>query len=157
MEIRLISDIHLEYRKLPYFVQPPINPYVINVCVLAGDIGHPYVDLYGRLLEDARSKFDYVLVVPGNHEYYRHQDPDQSETTFILNGGQVNHSNDIQWMDQYMETVCQEKDCIFLNRKSVIIPTEKGDIRFLGCTFWSSIPKHVQRIASYQLNDFTKI
>ena len=65
------SDLHLDHAKLSY----PIKNRGAKVLVLAGDIIVPikirlhneYFDFFKEMCD----KFEYVLYVPGNHEYYQ--------------------------------------------------------------------------------------
>ena len=61
MQINFISDLHLEFGPLE------IEPESGDVLVLAGDI-----DIKGRVdwINDIASKFNHVIYVLGNHEFY---------------------------------------------------------------------------------------
>ena len=61
MQINFISDLHLEFGPLE------IEPEAGDVLVLAGDI-----DIKGRVdwINDIASKFNHVIYVLGNHEFY---------------------------------------------------------------------------------------
>jgi len=62
MKINFISDLHLEFGPLE------IEPEAGDVLVLAGDI-----DVKGRVdwINTIASKFNHVIYVLGNHEFYR--------------------------------------------------------------------------------------
>ena len=62
MKINFISDLHLEFGPLE------IEPEAGDVLVLAGDI-----DIKGRVdwINTIASKFNHVIYVLGNHEFYR--------------------------------------------------------------------------------------
>ena len=61
MQINFISDLHLEFGPME------IEPEAGDVLVLAGDI-----DIKGRVdwINDIASKFNHVIYVLGNHEFY---------------------------------------------------------------------------------------
>lgn len=71
-----LSDLHLEYyssaSKLLTVLQPKLPR--ADVLVLAGDIGYPVGtegEKYRDLLRVFQQQFKHVLLVPGNHEYYK--------------------------------------------------------------------------------------
>lgn len=81
-----------------------------EVLILAGDIGDPFArdQHYSKFLKECASNFRYVLVVPGNHEYYNSQPMDfvhvkiRSETeefdnVFFLNVNKLTSRSE-EWM-----------------------------------------------------------
>ena len=62
IKINFISDLHLEFGPME------IEPEAGDVLVLAGDI-----DIKGRVdwINSIASKFNHVIYVLGNHEFYR--------------------------------------------------------------------------------------
>jgi predicted phosphodiesterase len=147
IHIRIVSDIHLEYRKdkLPYikpFNRDDLdNPLDITCCILAGDIGHPMASIYKEFLIQTKKDFNIVLVIAGNHEYYK----------------QLSKLWSVDQIVEKISLVCNETKCIFLNRSSHIISLGSRNIRFLGCTLWTDIPLDMQYEISQELYDFRKI
>ncbi len=113
MRIKLVSDLHLERNDLrkSYVKALPYVDNQITVCVLAGDIGELNSPGYPELLIDARSKYNHVLLVAGNHEMRGH---------------------DITEMHRYLDKLCKETGCVYLNKSSIVI----DDIEFVGATLW---------------------
>ncbi len=113
MRIKLVSDIHLERNDLQksYVKALPYIEGEITVCVLAGDIGELNSPGYPEILIDARNKYNHVLLVAGNHEMRGH---------------------DIMEIHRYLDKLCKETGCIYLNRSSTII----DGIEFVGATLW---------------------
>jgi predicted phosphohydrolase len=73
MEFQYISDIHTEHfndQQLQQFMDK-IN-VESDICVLAGDIGNPFLASYTAILEDFSKKFKKIFIIAGNHEYYFH-------------------------------------------------------------------------------------
>ena len=65
MKIHLISDTHLEGGQT---ARPEVEG---DVCVLAGDIGVARKpDQIRQFIEEIKTKFDHVIMVLGNHEFY---------------------------------------------------------------------------------------
>ena len=65
----VVSDLHLE------FCRKPIDKYVNHmpkkdVLILAGDIGLPNKGHFRRFFELVSKKYETIIFVCGNHEYY---------------------------------------------------------------------------------------
>jgi len=132
--VRLVSDIHLEFRNKEVFISPfDKMDDIITCCILAGDIGNPNSSTYYSFLTKMKKNFDYVLVIAGNHEYYK--------------------GDDMNLINEKIYQVCLETGCIFLNQNSYKI----GNLKFLGCTLWSHIPPEDMINLKNGLNDFNKI
>jgi predicted phosphodiesterase len=67
-----ISDLHLEFRPggVSEFYESLHLPKA-NVLILAGDVGHAGSAAYREFLTLAKQHYPEVVVVPGNHEYYK--------------------------------------------------------------------------------------
>lgn len=143
----LISDVHLEFgsSKVDSIIQQwSFQPGVKRILVIAGDLGYPMEPAYRDFLVLMRSKFDHVLVVAGNHEYYK-----QRTSEAIQKGYPAIKWSYTQIQDQIRQ-VCQEADCHFLQRGVVII----DGIRFLGTTLWTDIPPVYQTSTQFRMNDY---
>lgn len=69
MLIRILSDIHLEFGDRYLIPQQYGNEYETYL-ILAGDIGHWGPD-YRSYITRVAERYKRVIVVAGNHEYYR--------------------------------------------------------------------------------------
>lgn len=73
MRIQYASDLHLEFRENSSFLKH--NPLAVagEVLVLAGDIGYIGDENYSRhpFWDWASGNYSRVIVVPGNHEFYK--------------------------------------------------------------------------------------
>jgi predicted phosphodiesterase len=128
--IQYLSDIHLEFyegslpkvdRLLRQIV--PIAP----LCILAGDIGYPFDATYRHFLEGMARKFEHVVLIHGNHEYYQR-------------GG--NKGKTMEEIVEQTRAVCADLPRIhFLHDSS----WDHGGIRFLGSVLWSEL-KDPQRL-----------
>jgi DNA repair exonuclease SbcCD nuclease subunit len=131
MRIQLISDVHLEFRNDRY---PYIARLAPNIALL-GDIGKPYSGVYRRFLAHLSGRFDRVLVIAGNHEYY-------STSSRTLTVGEI--------QDQLRRVCGQFPNVYFLENSSMFI----DGVRILACTLWTAIPNtHWQRIRR-MINDY---
>lgn len=82
-KIYLFSDLHLELNGSEYVMKyiSKLDDNVIgedlpsaehDVLVLAGDIFHPDVETYKPFFDYITTKFNIILYIFGNHEYYSH-------------------------------------------------------------------------------------
>jgi len=82
LDIDYISDIHLDFwmnsfnpqqpkfkKQIEYFIENILIPKTKEVLVLAGDQGHYILQDY-FLLEKLKNYYKYIILVPGNHDYY---------------------------------------------------------------------------------------
>lgn len=131
MKLFAVSDTHFEFYPSDKMWQAVVDTFPeADILALAGDIATG--DMMTRVLEYICPRYQHVLYVTGNHEYYGYPKPKLDAELTAL------------------ET--QFENFHFLNRKIVDI----GIHRFVGCTLW--FPDDV-RNALYQhlLNDFTQI
>jgi len=56
------------------------NPYLFN---RTGDIGYPDSAVYKKYILDHAERFEHVIVVAGNHEYYRQQSYQQANKEIV--------------------------------------------------------------------------
>lgn len=76
MRIQFASDLHLEFAdNWCYLKQHPLEK-AGDVLVLAGDIGYLGDDNYSKhpFWDLVAGQYEQVLVVPGNHEFYKYYD-----------------------------------------------------------------------------------
>lgn len=132
VKFQIMSDLHIETLSDSSDISKFITPSA-EVLILAGDIGrvHRYEQLENFLL-NLCPKFQIVLYVLGNHEYY------------------CVHNIIPKTMDEIFTDIKKIQSKIpnlyILNRNSVII----DDVCITGCTLWSQafieIPQYIVRI-----------
>lgn len=116
MKIQYASDLHLEFRDNAAFVRD--NPLIPSgeILLLAGDIGylgddnfsiHPFWDWVSE-------NYQQVLVVPGNHEFYKGYDLDTIKDGHI---GTIREN--VHWYYNAVVTI--------------------GDVEFILTTLWAYI------------------
>ena len=117
MRIQYASDLHLEFRENSSFLKH--NPLAVagEVLVLAGDIGYIGDENYSRhpFWDWASGNYSRVIVVPGNHEFYKMFDIDK-----LYNG----------WSLKIRENI----PCHY----NAVIPLG-NDIELIATTLWSHI------------------
>ena len=117
MRIQYASDLHLEFQENSSFLKH--NPLAVagEVLVLAGDIGYIGDENYSRhpFWDWASGNYSRVIVVPGNHEFYKMFDIDK-----LYNG----------WSLKIRENIT----CHY----NAVIPLG-NDIELIATTLWSHI------------------
>lgn len=136
MKIQLLSDIHLEFdlNNFPELTED------LDLLILAGDIGLPYLDRYKAFLQICSDHTKDVILITGNHEYYYSKGYKKIDP-MIKDYLKTNGLNNIH----------------FLQREWVDIPIENSYVRVLGCTLWTHIPdKYARKVKEY-MSDYYKI
>ena len=134
MKIRLLSDLHTEFR-LPYKTHQMSEYRGEDVLVLAGDIASGSTNTIDVIKHFLKQGFPQIVYVAGNHEYY---------------GG------DYVDFNTKMELKCSEFDNVhFLNPGSVTI----DGVLFTGGTLWTNFADNPfsQSAAKRGINDFRVI
>lgn len=144
MRIQYFSDLHLEFYSLAKFYKlinriQPISP----ICVLAGDIGYPFHKTYELFLTQISKKFEHVILIHGNHEYYR--DPNKITLKPYTIADNITRTQQIIQNNMLA-------NIHFLNNTYV----DLFGHRFVGSTMWSNIvdPQYLINDATY-IPEFT--
>jgi hypothetical protein len=134
MKIRLLSDLHTEFR-LPYKTAQFAEYRGEDVLVLAGDIASGATNTQDVIEFFLDQGFPKVVYVPGNHEYY---------------GSTLKHFDDK--MLDFCETT---RNAHFLRPGQVII----DGVMFTGGTLWTNFMDNPisQSVCGRAINDFRQI
>ncbi len=125
-KFQLLSDIHTELKP---FNLSSLIPKCDNL-FLAGDLGKPASKEYLNLLNYTSKNWKNVFLIAGNHEFYKSSYHDTIKTK---------------------KENCQQFDNIhFLNRNKIIL----NNVKILGCTLWSNIPKIHSASIQDHINDY---
>jgi hypothetical protein len=135
IQLQIASDIHFEHRFFPY--EHIINP-VGNVLALLGDIDSVFSSNLPKFLKWCKSRFNHVLYVPGNHEFYS---PSTTKPVTITE------------ITQKLKDMCDQIGVTLLQNSHVDI----GDVRFIGSTLWSYVPHEYKELVKAHLNDYRLI
>ncbi len=128
MKLRVISDVHVElYPSYQELIQD-LEEYISyndsdEILILAGDVGiatdgNKINSDYFKILRYFKSRWDTIILVPGNHEYY-------------------NSQVSIEEVDKILSKTCRNLGIHFLNCKSINL----FGYTFIGCCLWSRINK----------------
>lgn len=76
MKIQYASDLHLEFAENSRFLKEHPLIKTGDILVLAGDVGYLGDDNYSKhpFWDMVSDQYEQVLIVPGNHEFYKHYD-----------------------------------------------------------------------------------
>lgn len=138
MDIRIISDLHLEFAMNADYTLPHLPNDSRATLVIAGDIA-PIVaakKIYQDFILSCATMFKYVVVIAGNHEFYR---------------GDVVH--DHVYIKRWFDGI---GNAFYLNDDIVVL----DDVLFVGAVLWTSLDNrapHVEWKVSYQMNDMSVI
>ncbi|MFY8212232.1 MAG: metallophosphoesterase [Candidatus Nanopelagicus sp.] len=131
MKIRLLSDLHTEFR-LPYKTHAMSEYRGEDVLVLAGDIASGSTNTIDVIKHFKKQGFPKIVYIAGNHEYY---------------------NNDYDDFNHKMTEKCLGLDGVyFLNPGTVII----DDVVFVGGTLWTNFGDNFfsKSAAKRGINDF---
>lgn len=134
MKIRLLSDLHTEFR-LPYKTADFSEYRGEDVLVLAGDIASGSTNVVNVLKFFKAQGFPKIVYVPGNHEYY---------------------GTSIEDFGTKMRAKCADLEGIYyLNKESVDI----DGVQFIGATLWTNFRNspRAQNMAKAFIADFKYI
>lgn len=138
--IQYLSDIHLECIDHPIKLKKILEKIIpiAPICVLAGDIGYPFHPYYSEFLEGMSKKFNHIILIHGNHEYYQLGKNKEKTMDEIL--------------EKTKEIVKPIPNIHFLHNSYMDI----DDIRFVGSVLWTELknPKALVNDA-HSINEFT--
>jgi len=131
--IQIASDLHIECKN-----SEKINPldYITpkaKILILAGDIGSLYkFQQLKNFLSKICNYFEFVLYIPGNHEYYYHDDCEKLSFSTL-------------------ELRLKKLDCDIPNLHIVCKGSVRiGNVCICGCTLWSNplceVPNFIVRV-----------
>lgn len=132
MKIQVFSDLHLEYLPMEKNWEKEYNINADVLC-LCGDIGDPLSKIYWSFIDYARKNAKYVLILTGNHEYWKYE------------------KNHVEWE---LKNRCSKIPNVFYLQRDVFF---YGGYAFLGCTLWSHIPKQYIEPFNKTYPDFKNI
>ncbi|MBR8714095.1 metallophosphoesterase [Porphyromonas levii] len=134
-KIQYASDLHLEFRDNSRYLK--YNPLTVSgtILVLAGDIGYIGDDKFSNhpFWDWASDNYEQVIVVPGNHEFYKGYDLD------LMNRG-------------WSRSIKSNVTCFY----NAVVPI--GDnIELIVSTLWAKIDAKNAYLTELGVSDFRKI
>lgn len=167
--VQIASDLHLEFlSSLPQADQDAkLSAMIVPsapVLALLGDIGIPTHPIYRRFLLQQAERFEAVLVIAGNHEFYDVKAPgtipmkpaDMSWGEFYATQG--SSKNTVQDMSAAITAICDEHPCLHYVEGTCVRFGEQPQAAALLCTtLWSHIPEDAMADVHQSLNDYAMI
>jgi len=152
LRVQVASDLHIEmwdrqvYYPKEYLMETVVSPQE-KVLALLGDIGVVGTDSgfsdYVDFLSFQCSRFEFVLLLAGNHEFY----------CSTGGGGSDNPICTEQIKQRIRKFADSIPNLYFLDRDTVLI----NDVCVVGVTLWSFIPKDEQFMVEGGVNDYELI
>ena len=133
--IQIASDIHLEM--FTDYSQVPLTTPSSPILALLGDIGYPKSKIFLKYITEMCSRFRYVLMLAGNHEYY----------------GECM----VEVEERLREFEKQFKNFKFLQRDSIELTEVLPGYRIIGCTLWVNFPEVDHFCAPFCISDYKQI
>jgi predicted phosphodiesterase len=146
MKIQFISDLHLEFRtdfKSLFCVSAPILCLLGDVCICAEDKEYAK---FVSFLEYISPKYQYILHVAGNHEYYSTHAHNRDST------------NTMEFTKLKLKTLEKKiKNYRFLDNKIFSIKRNNKKYNFIGTTLWTYIDESKRTKFKNVMNDYSDI
>lgn len=137
VRIQVASDLHLEFADPETLnVDEIVAPTGASILALVGDIGSPAKPIYGTFLAAMAARYEHVLVIAGNHEYYGGSAPDaptMADLAVMIREACAAHAN-----------------VHFLDDDIVVI----DGVRYVGSTLWSFVPEALRKRCTKDMNDY---
>jgi predicted phosphodiesterase len=152
-KIQYVSDIHLEFRrtaKASELIKPvaPILALLGDSCCLASEEDFAIFEIF---IKDVREKFELILIIPGNHEYYYTPDAGAKKQP-------PTWKNTIQGTKQRLQAFCDKDPKLrLLDKKAIRLTIGKSKFMIVGTTLWSYIPKSRREELKTLMNDYNHI
>jgi len=134
LRIQIVSDLHIEFydewKNLDFLINPQAP-----ILALLGDIGYACSFQLKRFLHSQCDRFEKVLFLAGNHEYYN------------MAHNQYSMTEQLDWM----RSISSERANLhFMEKESMVL----GGIVVLGTTLWSNIPVNKIKLVERSMNDY---
>lgn len=133
MNIRLLSDLHIEFKDYPV---DKLYSDSDTILILAGDIGLLKHAILFEFIENLSQQFYKIIYIAGNHEFY----------SSVLYGA----------FDKFKASISHLENVHCLEKETLVV----DDILFIGATTWTSFrggnPITMMQIGN-GLNDYRKI
>lgn len=169
--LQIASDLHLEFlpkdalqeeEEIEEIIHPHADAEGTRILALLGDIGWPGTPVYERLVRHCSARWDHVLLVAGNHEYYN---TFKSIAPFLRSASRVlalkkaagQRPDTMQQREAAIRALCEQLDNVhFLHHdRAFDLVTADGSLyRFLGTILWSDIPERVGFKVRDSINDY---
>jgi predicted phosphodiesterase len=149
IKIQVVSDIHAEFweqkTKMNFFKpSAPILALLGDICCCGSDDDF---DLFKRVITELLPKYEKIIFITGNHEYYYND----ANTPTI--------ANTIQGINAKIQTFFKQTSPKLVFLYNSILRIKYGNTRYIiaGTTLWSNIPKSERQRIQESMNDYNYI
>lgn len=140
--VQYVSDLHLDHYATRFIIEP-----TASILVIAGDFCSPFIPKCREFLIDCSEKWDYVILVLGNHEYYNRHCSKWASNSIVFPPYQVEK--------KFEEILSDLPNVKLLTVSSPIFCLDEAI--FIGSTLWTDIPEDKYAAASRGMNDYSYI
>lgn len=136
--IQYASDLHIT----DFPTGTPFENFIIPsapILVLAGDICSVWDSVFTSFLHWCSRHWNYIIFVPGNHEYYNEE-------------GYTMFESDVR-----MNYLCKQLNNIVFLQNGASYKIPNSQLRFVGATLWSNITTHIWSEAIVKKGDCNHI
>lgn len=146
LKLQIVSDLHLEFRPddLDFLIpSAPVLCLLGDICVIGTDEDF---DTYKRFINTIYDKYDIIIHVPGNHEYYNktQRGKDTNCTMDKINAR----------LRAYAKS---KKKLHFLNNNMLKLQVGKHKYYLIGTTLWTYVNKKDHMTIQRAMNDYKYI
>jgi predicted phosphodiesterase len=158
MRIQFVSDLHLEFRvgsaeKVIPKVTGDILILAGDICV-CGDLG--YLGVFEKFLEHYCQKYQQIIHVAGNHEYYTDV---LSPITMRVIQNHLRSLGQIYTNYHFLhnKVVCIDRTSFRVQYQDESLPIRASGLCIIGSTLWTNIPvEHFEDVGE-NMNDYSNI
>lgn len=125
----------VEFYQQPDRIPDDIIQRQAPILALVGDIGLAFTETLRYFLHQQADRFEHVLFLAGNHEFYNHGEQKRS----------------VQEQLAWLQSVCDEKPNLHLLERQAV---EIRGVLILGTTLWSYVPNTLASKAEGSMNDY---
>jgi len=151
LKIQIASDIHSEFwsQKKTFNFLKPSAP----ILALLGDIGCVGSDddfeIYKRFVTEQLSRYEHVILVAGNHEYYYNPPKGNSR---------VSKTNTLAACNKKIKAFAKTSPKLhFLHNSTMKLTVNKKKYVIIGSVLWTWIPKEQRSDIQGMMNDYKYI
>lgn len=144
MKVQVCSDLHLEFwgkRKKYNFLKPTAEILILagDICCLANDMDY---ELFVNFIMEIKDKYQAIIHVPGNHEYY------------IEDKSKYSIQQVAKKMNLFQKKI---KNYFYLDNGVYKFLHGKQKWWIIGSTLWTKIRKDCEKEAEDMMSDYRKI
>ena len=159
-QVQIASDLHLEFIREDCGAECDLDSIVAPsapILALLGDIGIPTAPIYTEFLLKQAERYQAVLVLTGNHEFYdtQHEPPKPKEGQTWAEAERDRARHGVEDMERAIEEICSWHPALHFVDNRVVRLGRGSDAPALLCTpLWSHVPPDAMAHVGRSLNDY---